>query len=61
MRPRAGSAPALFLGEGRPGKAGKDRHVAHLAPEKSRKLLRQSVFFRRTGLYFGPKNKFWRL
>jgi hypothetical protein len=52
------------MGESRPGKAGKagkagkDRHVAHPAPEKSRKPLRQSVFFRRPGLHFGPKNKF---
>jgi hypothetical protein len=46
------------VGEGRPGKAGKDRHIAHLAPEKSRKPLRQSVFFRRTGLHLDPKINF---
>jgi len=44
------------MGESRPDKAGKDRHVAHRAPEKSCKPLRQSVFFRRTGLHSGPKN-----
>src|SRR5450755_1645154 len=58
-----GPAPRrpFFVGEGRPGNAGKDRHVAHLAPEKLRKPLRQRVFIRQTGLHFGPKNKFWRL